>query len=76
MGKRTFSYDKVLCRKFGEKIKDLRINKDFSQEELAFRANISPSYMSTIERGITDTTISTAKRIAKALEVNVKTLFP
>jgi len=76
MGKRTFSYDKVLCRKFGEKIKEFRINKDFSQEELAFRANISPSYMSAVERGITDTTISTAKRIAKALEVDIKTLFP
>lgn len=76
MGKRSFGYDKVLCRKFGEKVKELRTDKNFSQEELAFRANISPSYMSAIERGITDTTISTAKRIAKALETNIKNLFP
>lgn len=76
MGKRSFSFDKVLCRKFGEKIKILRQNNNFSQEELAFLANISPSYMSAIERGITDTTISTAKRIAKALKVDIKILFP
>ena len=76
MGKRVFSYDKVLCRKFGEKIRNLRIDKNYSQEELAFRANISPSYMSAIERGITDTTISTAKRLAKALDVDIKILFP
>jgi len=75
MGKKTFKYDKVLCRKFGEEINRLRRCLDISQEELAFRANISPSYMSAIERGITDTTISTAKRLAGALETGLPDLF-
>ena len=75
MGKRNYKYDKVLCRKFGAKIHDLRKQMDFSQEELAFRANISPSYMSAIERGITDTTISTAKKLSKALKINLSDLF-
>ena len=76
MGKKTFSYDKVLCRKFGQKISAQRKILGISQEELAFRANISPSYMSAIERGITDTTISTAKRLAKSLNLTIKELFP
>ena len=76
MGKKTFTYDKVLCRKFGQKITALRKILGISQEELAFRANISPSYMSAIERGITDTTISTAKRLAKGLEVSLSNLIP
>ncbi len=46
-----------------------------TQEELAFRANISPSYMSAVERSITDTTISTAKRLSKGLGVNIMDLF-
>ncbi len=75
MGKKIYKYDKVLCRHFGKKIYDLRTDCSFTQEELAFRANISPSYMSAIERGITDTTISTAKRIAKALNVDIIKLF-
>lgn len=76
MGKRTFKYDKVLCRKFGQKVGELRKELGITQEELAFRAGISPSYMSAIERGITDTTISTAKRLSKALKVNIPFLFP
>ena len=75
MGKREYKYDKVLCRKFGKHIAGLRGKLEITQEELAFRANISPSYMSAIERGITDTTITTAKRIAKALNENLKELF-
>lgn len=75
MGKRAFKYDKILTRKFGEKILTLRKNLNITQDELAFRINISPSYLSAIERGTTDTTISTAKRIAKALKITLPELF-
>ena len=75
MGKRTFKYDKILCKKFGKKITFLRKELDITQEELAFRANISPSYISAIERGVTDSTISTAKRLSKALGVDLQELF-
>ncbi|MBQ8458961.1 helix-turn-helix transcriptional regulator [bacterium] len=75
MGKRTFKYDKVLCRKFGQKVAFLRKEADITQEELAFRANISTSYLSSIERGITDTTISTVKRLGKALNIELNEFF-
>ncbi len=75
MGRKTFKLDKILCKKFGLKIKELRIANNLKQDELAFKSQISPSYLSAIERGITDTTISTAKRLAKALGVDIKELF-
>lgn len=75
MGKRAFKYDKILVRKFGEKVLFLRKKLDMTQDELAFRVNISPSYLSAIERGVTDTTISTAKRLAKALDTTLSELF-
>ena len=75
MGKRAFKYDKILSRKFGEKIVSLRKDAGMTQDELAFRVNISPSYLSAIERGITDTTISTAKRFSKVLEIPLNELF-
>ena len=76
MGKKTFKYDKILCKKFGRNITTQRKIMGISQEELAFRANISPSYMSAIERGITDTTLSTAKRLSKGLKTSLKELLP
>ncbi|DAA97867.1 TPA: transcriptional regulator [Candidatus Gastranaerophilales bacterium HUM_9] len=75
MGKRTFKYDKILVRKFGEKIVSLRKSAGLTQDELAFKVNISPSYLSAIERGISDTTISTAKRLAKAFNITLPELF-
>ena len=75
MGRKSFKYDKVLTRKFGGKIVNLRKNAGFTQDKLAFKANISPSYLSAIERGITDTTISTAKRLFKALNIDMQELF-
>jgi len=75
VGKKVYKFDKVLCRQFGRKIFQLRTDLNITQEELSFRSNISPSYMSAIERGITDTTISTAKRLAKALNVSITNLF-
>lgn len=75
MGNRAYKYDKILCRKFGEKVASLRKIRSLKQDELAFKTNISPSYLSAIERGITDTTISTAKRLAKSLNVKIQELF-
>ncbi len=75
MGKRVYKYDKVLCRKFGKRVTYLRKEAGVTQEELAFRTNISPSYLSAIERGITDTTISTLKRLSKSLEKDIIDFF-
>lgn len=75
MGVKNFRRDKILCKKFGEKIKFLRKENDLKQDELAFLSKISPSYLSAIERGITDTTISTLKKLAKALNVEPSELL-
>ena len=75
MGRKAFKYDKVLIRKFGAKVAFLRKENNLTQDELAFKARISPSYLSAIERGITDSTISTAKKLARALKIDIKELF-
>ena len=75
MGKKLYKYDKILCKKFGAKVASLRNERHIIQDELAFKIGISTSYLSAIERGISDSTISTAKRIAKALEIDLHELF-
>jgi transcriptional regulator with XRE-family HTH domain len=46
-----------------------------SQEVLAFTSDIPISQVGRIERGEINTTISSAKAIASALEIPVKDLF-
>lgn len=75
MGRKTFKYDKVLCKKFGKKIVSLRSANNLKQDETAFQAGISTSYLSAIERGITDSTLSTAKRLAKVFGLDIRDLF-
>ena len=60
----------------GYRIKELRIEKKMSQEELAEKSNVSRTTISNIENG-TDKTVltSTLMRIAQALETTVDKLF-
>ena len=54
---------------FGKSIKLCRQQKSLKQAELAFKADISTSYLSLIERNERDPTLSTIKAIAGALDV-------
>jgi transcriptional regulator with XRE-family HTH domain len=60
----------------GRSIRELRLSKKISQEELANRAGVERSYMSLIEQGKANITIVTAEQIARVLDVEVKDFFP
>ena len=47
-----------------------------SQEELGYRANIHRAYIGTVENGMYSVTLDTVYRIADALGVPVRELFP
>lgn len=64
-----------IAKKLGNKIKELRILKGMSQEELSFDANIPKNQVGRIERGEINTTIVTLNKISIALEINIKELF-
>ena len=51
-----------------KKILHLRINKGFSQEELARKANTKQSVISRLESGDSEPKIETIHKIAKALD--------
>lgn len=54
----------------------LRLSKGLKAVDVASKAGISPSLLSKIERGHIRPADRTKKRLAKALRVGVKTLFP
>lgn len=60
---------------FGKNLKKIRLEKGLTQEKLAFSIGVEISQISRIERGILNTTISTAEAIAKALDIPMKELF-
>jgi transcriptional regulator with XRE-family HTH domain len=59
----------------GARIKELRLKKDLTQNELAILCNFEKASMSRIESGRTNITILTLKKIIKALDVNLIEFF-
>lgn len=65
----------TLLREFGLKIQQLRKELGISQEELAYRAGFHRTYIGMIERAERNITLSNIKKLADALNVNIKDLF-
>jgi len=61
--------------KFGNRIRELRLAKGMSQEELADSAGVHRTYIGMIERAEKNITLSNIKRIADALKVEIGSLF-
>ncbi len=59
----------------GESIRNLRKSLGITQEELSFKAKISLSFLSHIERGTKKASLKTIQNIAAALGVSVDRLF-
>lgn len=60
---------------FGNRVRQMRLAKNISQEQLAFDAGLEYSQLSRIERGVINTSISHVFVIAKALKVHPSELF-
>ena len=61
---------KSLEAKFGEVLRELREKKGLTQEELAADSNLDRTYISLLERGLRQPTLSTLFGLATALEVS------
>lgn len=60
-----------LLFKIGQSVRYLRLKKELSQEELAFKAELNMNSISTLERGLNNIKIKTLYKVAFALEVTV-----
>lgn len=59
----------------GLNVRKKREEKDLTQEALAERANLDPTYISGIERGVRNPSVLSIVRIAKALGVTTSALL-
>tara|TARA_R110002126_G_scaffold12196_26_gene53262 strand:- start:3478 stop:3735 length:258 start_codon:yes stop_codon:yes gene_type:complete len=60
---------------FGLRVKQLRLAKGISQEELGALSNLDRTYISGIERGKRNVSLRNILQIANALKVSVSELF-
>ena len=60
--------DKIEMR-FGQRVKELRLKQNISQEELAFRCGLSKNYISDVERGTRNISLKSIEKIADGLVI-------
>lgn len=62
--------------KVGQRIRELRKAKGFSQEGFAHEVGLDRTYMGSVERGERNIAALNLMRIAKALKIEIGELFP
>ena len=70
MGKIT-----IESKKIGIKLRQLRLKKQISQEELAYKSGLNRAYIGYIERGERNPSTETLSKIATVLNVKLYELF-
>ncbi len=62
-------------QKIGKRIKELRTEKKYSQEELAARADIDRTYINSVENGKRNVSIVNIEKIVSALGCSLQEFF-
>ncbi len=60
---------------FGNNMRKNRLERNLSQEQLAFETNLHRTYISEVERGKRNISIENIELIAKALDIPIAELF-
>jgi len=67
--------DSKFLTRLGARIKELRLNRDMTQNDLAVQCDFEKASMSRIEAGKTNITVLTLHKISKALDVEINEFF-
>ena len=59
----------------GDRIRELRLERGFSQERLALNADITPAYLGLLERGKKNPTVLTIERLCQAMGISLSDFF-
>jgi len=64
-----------ICKHFGLAVRRHRIQLGLSQEQLASAARLNRTYVGDVERGIRNISLRNIEKLARALKVDVASLF-
>ena len=62
-------------RQFGKRVRELRLARGLSQEEMAFKIGVHRTYLGGIERGERNPSLKNIAAIAMALDISLRELF-
>jgi len=62
-------------KKFGENLKNIRLKKGISQEELAYMSGLHRTYISSIELGKRNVSLVNIHKLSMALNCQITELF-
>jgi transcriptional regulator with XRE-family HTH domain len=65
----------VLRNNFGKRLRQIRRQKDITQEQLAEAIGVSPTFMSNLERGINGPSFDILQKLTEVLGVPAKEFF-
>ena len=65
----------TINKQLGARIRYLRQQKGLSIEDLSLEADINRNYLGDLERGVRNPTLIILNKIAKALDIDLTTLF-
>lgn len=71
----TESQEKTLMRAFGKRVAELRKKRGMTQEQLAAKVDTHVTTIAFIEGGTKFVRLSTLRKLAQALDVEIKELF-
>lgn len=63
-----------ILKQVGKKIKKYREQKGYTQEELAEKIGVTPTYIGFIEQGLRNPSLKTADKIARVLGVKLSNI--
>ena len=60
---------------YGERLRELRRERGFTQEEVALRADITTSYYGQIERGTANPSVALLEKICAVMGISISDIF-
>ncbi|MCL4154985.1 UNVERIFIED_CONTAM: hypothetical protein GTU68_060771 [Idotea baltica] len=67
--------DSDILNRFGNRLRELRKERGFSQEKFAELCDLDRTYISGIERGLRNVSLRNLEVIAKALQTSISCMF-
>lgn len=64
-----------ITKKFGSRLKEIRLSRNISQEELSYRAELHRTYISSIELGKRNVSLINIEKLARALDCQIIDFF-
>ena len=65
----------MIIKKFGERVRELRTQKNMSQEKFALHVGMDRTYLASVESGKRNISLENINKIANGLNVTLEELF-